>query len=111
MLKFSMETFYPPLFSHCFPFSNFPAILFPSVILLPSKTFPHQKSKAQKTSKAEAQNKNQRQKAKSPRQKAEAPSPPSVGSKQGGEEALREGRDIVTGETCFSEHKLRRCSS
>jgi hypothetical protein len=36
--------FLSPLFSHSFPFSDFPAILFPSVIPFPSKSFPHQKA-------------------------------------------------------------------
>jgi hypothetical protein len=54
-LKFSVQTFYQPLFSHTFLFGNFPlAILSPSVILFPSKSFQHQK----------AQIKSQRQKAK-----------------------------------------------
>jgi hypothetical protein len=54
MLKFSVQTFYQPLLSHSFPFSNFPlAILFPSVILFPSKSFPHQKAKG-KNQKAES---------------------------------------------------------
>jgi hypothetical protein len=44
MLKFSVQTSYQPLFSHSFPFSNIPEILFPSVILFPSKIFPHQKA-------------------------------------------------------------------
>jgi hypothetical protein len=61
MLNFSVQTFYQPLFSHSFPFSNFPlAILFPSVILFPSKSFPHQK----------AQSKRQKPKAKAPGPKA-----------------------------------------
>jgi hypothetical protein len=60
MLKFSVETFYQPFFSHSFPFSNFPlAILFPSVILFPSKSFPHQK----------AQSKSQKPKPKKPKGK------------------------------------------
>jgi hypothetical protein len=45
MLKFLVQTFYQLLFSHTFPFSNFPlAILFPSVILSPSKS-PNQESR------------------------------------------------------------------
>jgi hypothetical protein len=48
MLKVSLQTFYQPLFSHSFPFSNFPlTVLFPSVILFPSKSFPHQKAQSQ----------------------------------------------------------------
>jgi hypothetical protein len=37
MLKFLVQTFYQPLFSHSFP----------SVILFPSKSFPHQKAQSQ----------------------------------------------------------------
>jgi hypothetical protein len=49
MLKFLVQTFYPPLFSHSFPFSNFPlAILFPSVILFPFKSFPYQKAQSKR---------------------------------------------------------------
>jgi hypothetical protein len=44
MLKF----FYQPLFSHSFSFSNFPAILLPSVILFPSKSFLHQKAQSKR---------------------------------------------------------------
>jgi hypothetical protein len=69
MLKFLVQTFYQPLFSHAFPFSNFPAILFPS------KSFPHQKSqskgiktkpkpKPKKPSKEKASGKNQKPQAK-----------------------------------------------
>jgi hypothetical protein len=76
-----METFYSPLFSHCFPFSNFPAILFPSVILLPSKSFPHQKSQSKrikaKLPKNPSPQKSSKPKAKGKKQKA--PSPPSGG--------------------------------
>jgi hypothetical protein len=47
MLKFSVQKFYQPLFSHAFPFSNFlSAILFPLVILFPSKSFPDQKAES-----------------------------------------------------------------
>jgi hypothetical protein len=91
MLKFSVQTVYQP------PFSKFPlAILFPSGILFPSKSFPHQK----------AQNKKPKPKLKV---KAKGKSKKSLflfqGSftnshKQGGAATLREGRDIVTGETC-----------
>jgi hypothetical protein len=64
MLKFSVQIFYQALFSHSFPFSNFPlAVLFPSVIIFPSKSFPHQKAKSQ------------RQKASCPKAKAKSPSP------------------------------------
>jgi hypothetical protein len=49
MLKFSVLTFSQPFFGHSFPFSNFPlAILFPSVILFPYKSFPHQKAYSEK---------------------------------------------------------------
>jgi hypothetical protein len=72
MLRFLVQTFYQLLFSQSFPFSNFPAILFPSAILSPSKSFPHQKAqskrikpKHQKTQAPTApQTKSQRQKAK-----------------------------------------------
>jgi hypothetical protein len=89
MLKFSVQTFYQPLFSHTF---------FPLAILFPSKSFPHQKSpkqkpKPQKPSKT--QSKSQRQKA-----KKKTSSPFINSGKQGGAEDLGEGRDIVTGETC-----------
>jgi hypothetical protein len=100
VLKFSVQTFYPPLFSHPFPFSNFPlAILFPSLILFPSKSFPHQNAQSKKPKpKAKAQSKSQKQKA----QKNLKPSfsrPLIPSGKQGG--ALREGHDIVTEKTCI----------
>jgi hypothetical protein len=89
MLKFSVQTFYQPLFSHTFPFSNFPlAILFPSVILFPSKSFPTPKSPKQKNqAKAQKtlQSKSQRQKAKP---QALLQGPFINISKQGGAEAL-----------------------
>jgi hypothetical protein len=54
MLKFSVHTFYQPLFS-IFPSAIFPFPfgIFPSTILFPSKGFPHQKtqSKAPKSKK------------------------------------------------------------
>jgi hypothetical protein len=61
MLKFSVQTFYQPLFSHSFPFSSFPL-----AILFPSKSFPHKKPKAKHQSekpkpKGKAQSKSQRQ--------------------------------------------------
>jgi hypothetical protein len=68
MLKFSVQTFYPPLFSHSFPFRNFPsATLFPSVILFPFKSFPHQKAQSKSQTpktQSKAQSKSQRQKVK-----------------------------------------------
>jgi hypothetical protein len=41
MLKFLVQIFYQPLFSHTFPFSNFPL-----AILFPSKNLPHQKAQS-----------------------------------------------------------------
>jgi hypothetical protein len=109
-----VQTFYQPLFSHSFPFSNFPlAILFPSVILFLSKRFPHQKAQRQRQEplipKQKPQTKAQSEKPKpkaKPRSKSQRQknlmssfSRSFINScKQGG--ALREGRDIVTGETC-----------
>jgi hypothetical protein len=76
MLKLLVQNFYQPFLSHVFPFINFSlAILFPSVILVPSKSFPHQKAKnksPKRKTQAKAQSKHQRQKAK-------ASSPPLVG--------------------------------
>jgi hypothetical protein len=78
MLKFSVQTFYQPLFSHSFPFSNFPlAILFPSVILFPSKNFPHQKTQSKNPSQSLKNPPKPKVKAKGKKQKAS--SPPSVG--------------------------------
>jgi hypothetical protein len=90
-----VQTFYQPFFTHSFPFSNFPlAILFSSLILFHSKSFPHQK----------AQSKRIKPKPKPNAKSKKAPSPPSVGlsGKQGGAEALGEESDIVTRETCIS---------
>jgi hypothetical protein len=92
MLKFLEQTFYQPLFSH-FPL----AIFFPSAIFsLPN---------ASHTKKPKAKGKSQQQK---PQTKAKAKtlmssfSGPFINSsKQGGAEALGEGRDTVTGETCI----------
>jgi hypothetical protein len=50
MLKFPVYTFYQTLFS-IFPSAIFP--LFPSTILFPSKSFPHQKAQS-KVPKAKA---------------------------------------------------------
>jgi hypothetical protein len=72
MLKFSVQSFYQPLFSHSFPFNNFPlAILFPSVILFPSKSFPHQKAQrksqsAENPPKPEVKAKGKKKKTSSP---------------------------------------------
>jgi hypothetical protein len=94
---FSVQTFYQPLFSHCFHFRNIPlAILFPSVILFPSKSFPHQKTKPKKP----LQNKKPKVKAKGKKQKPQAFLQQAF-YKQGGAHALGEGHDIVTGETCL----------
>jgi hypothetical protein len=69
MLTFPMQTFYQPLFS------IFSSTLFPSIILFPSKSFPHQKAQSkgfspifegkkappkQKSPKAKAQSKKQK---------------------------------------------------
>jgi hypothetical protein len=84
VLNFSVQTFYPPLFSHSFPFSSFPL-----ATLFPSKSFPHQKAKAKAPNPSKAQSKSQRQKSESPH----PPSGPFINSgKQGGAEA---------GETCL----------
>jgi hypothetical protein len=103
MLKFSVQTFYQPLFSHSFLFSNSPlAIIFPSVILFPYKNFPNKKaqSKSQKTQ----PKKPLKAKAKGKKQKPQALLQPCSGpfinsSKQTGAEAHGEGHDIVTGGT------------
>jgi hypothetical protein len=82
MLKFSVQTFYQPLFS-IFPST----ILFPSAIF-PSKTFPHQKaqskvkassqySKAKSPPKQKAKSQAKGPKAQSKAPKAKAPLPPS----------------------------------
>jgi hypothetical protein len=66
MLKFLVQTFFQPLFSHTFPFSNFPL-----AILFPFKSFPHQKAQSKrikpKPQKTQAPKtlQSQRQKAKS----------------------------------------------
>jgi hypothetical protein len=68
MLNFLVQTFYQSPFNHSFLFSNFPlAILFHSVILFPSKSFPHQKAK-NKTQKPQAKAKG---KSPSPKPKAQ----------------------------------------
>jgi hypothetical protein len=85
MLKFSVQTFYQPLFS-----------IFPSTILLPSKSFPHQKAqsksffpifKGKKPPKAKSQKPSKKPKVKPKRQKAKTPLPPSgvfYSNKKGG---------------------------
>jgi hypothetical protein len=83
MLKFLVQTFYQPFFSHTFSFSNFPL-----AILFPSKSFPHQKGSKQ----------NNQAKGKKPQTLLQGPF--INRGKQGGAEALGEERDIVTGETC-----------
>jgi hypothetical protein len=99
-----VQTFYQPLFSHSFPFSNSS-----SFQKLPTPKIPKQKpkSKAQKTPqskspqpplKAKAQHKVPKSKSKS---SLLSFSGPFINSgKQDGAEALKEGCDIVTGETC-----------
>jgi hypothetical protein len=71
-------------------FSNFPL-----AILFSSKRFLHQK----------AQSKRPKQKNQANPPQKKPPCPPSEvfinSSKQGGAKALREGLDIVTGETCL----------
>jgi hypothetical protein len=95
-----LQTFFQPLFSYTFPFNNFPAVLSPSVILFPSKNFPHQKAQSKRTK--PKPKKPSKAKAKIKKQKPQ----PSFNAfykqwQQGGAEALgREGLDIVTGETC-----------
>jgi hypothetical protein len=95
MLKLSMQTFYQPLFSHSFPFNNFPfsnSFLFQN---LPTPKSPKQKAKtkAQKTSKVKVE-------GKKPKPKPSFKGPFINSSKQGGAAAFGEGRGIVTGETC-----------
>jgi hypothetical protein len=105
MLKFSVQTFYQPLFNNSFPFNNFSLFplafslqqffshqqFFSSIILFPSKSFPHQKAhsksffpifKGKKPPKQKAKSQ-----AKSPKAQSKAPLPPSgvfYSSKQGG---------------------------
>jgi hypothetical protein len=68
-----VQTFYQPLFSHSFSFSNFPlAVLFPSVFSLP-KASHTKKPKAKDQSKKPKLN----PKVKAQGKKAKAPSPPS----------------------------------
>jgi hypothetical protein len=111
-----LQTFYQPLFSYSFPFSNFPlAILFLLVILFPLESFPHQKAQSGKTqakakgkkakskkTQVKAKGKKQKPTAKAP--KAKAPSPPSGASytqwQTGWSRGSGERRIIVTGETC-----------
>jgi hypothetical protein len=92
MSKFSVQTFYQPLFSHSFPFNNFPL-----AILFPSKSFPQQKAHS-KSPKGKTEAKAQG-KSKSPKPSFSGPFINS--SKQSAAEALGEGRDIVAGETCL----------
>jgi hypothetical protein len=98
MLKFLLQTFYQSLFSHSFPFNNFPlAIFFPSVILIPSKSFSHQKpqSKSQKPKpKKTSQSKIHRQKSKKPQALIK------TAANRVEQRLLERGGDIVTGETC-----------
>jgi hypothetical protein len=87
MLKFSVQTFYQPFFSHSFPFSNFPlAILFPS--------------KASHTKKAKASH---------PKAKAKGKKPLFFlvnSGKQSGAAALGEGHSNRRNlNSCFSECK------
>jgi hypothetical protein len=48
VLKFLVQTFYQPLFSISFPCNKFFSLhqFFPSIILFPSKSFPHQKAQS-----------------------------------------------------------------
>jgi hypothetical protein len=103
-----VQTFYQPLFSHSFPFSNFPL-----AILFPSKSFPHQNSqskrikpKPKKHSKAKVEGK--KQKAPSPSSGAfykQQQTGWSKGSWGGAGHCNR--RNLLS---CFSERKLRRHS-
>jgi hypothetical protein len=91
-----VQTFYQPLFSNSFPFSNLP----PALSL--QHSFSLQKffslSKVSHTKKTKAQ----KPKAKAPKQKASSFSESFVPSgKQDGAVVLKEGCDIVTGETCI----------
>jgi hypothetical protein len=91
--------FYQPLFSlQQFPFNNsFPFCNSFPFQKLPTPKSPKPKPKTPQAPKA-LQTKSQRQKAKSPQLSF---SRPFINrSKQGGAEALEEGCDIVTGETC-----------
>jgi hypothetical protein len=89
---FSVQTFYQPLISHTFPFSNFPLEFFS--LLKASHT---KKPKAKEPS----QSPNQKPKKPSKQNPQPSFSGPSINSgKQDGAEVLGEGRDIVTGETC-----------
>jgi hypothetical protein len=103
ILKFSVQTFYQPLFS------IFPSAIFPFNNFFPSKSFPHQKAqsksffpiiKGKKSPRAKSQKPSKKSKEKP--QKAKAPLPPSgvfYSSKQSG--AMGRGGDIATGETCI----------
>jgi hypothetical protein len=117
VLKFSVQTFNQPLFS------NFPLTIlslqqfFPSVILFPSKRFPHQKAqskiffpifKGKNPPKSKSQmpsKKSKGPKAQSKAPKRKSPKKPLAllqwafykSGKQGGAEALGEGHDILAG--------------
>jgi hypothetical protein len=93
MLKFLVQTFCQPLFSHS-----------PLAIFFLQQLFSLPKASHSKKPKPKAKSQKQKQKAKSKKQKAQAKSPSSSfrGSfinlgKHGGAVALGEGCDIVTG--------------
>jgi hypothetical protein len=100
MLKFSVQTFYQPLFSNSFAFSSLsPALSLQQFISLPKP--PTSKSLA--SSKSLPSPKKQKhlftQEAKSLMSSFSESFLPS--GKQGGAVVLREWHDIVTGETCI----------
>jgi hypothetical protein len=91
MLTFPMQTFYQPLFS------IFSSTLFPSIILFPSKSFPHQKAQSKGFSPIFEGKKVQKPK---PKAKSKSPSSSFRGlSEQQAGWSYGEGCDIVTGET------------
>jgi hypothetical protein len=99
MLKFSVQTFYQPLFTNSFPLSNLPLALSLQQFIFPSASFSPPKAP---TSKAQSLF---HSKSKSPQNKSkswassfsESFIPSGI---HGGAAVLREGHDIVTGETC-----------
>jgi hypothetical protein len=114
MLKFSVQTFYQPLFRHSFPFNNFPlAILFLSVILFLSKSIPYPKAQ----SKGPKQKNKPKPKAKAKGKKQKTSSSPSeifYKQRQAGWSRGSQGgvwhcnrRNL---HSSFSESKFRRCS-
>jgi hypothetical protein len=106
-VKVLSADFYQPLFS-----------VFPSTILFPFKSFPHQKAqsksffpifKDKKPPKAKSQAKNLKAQSKTPKEKSLSSSFQGLLQQQTGW-SHGEGRDIVTRENCipcFPEHNLR----